>query len=89
MTPSQGGPPVAVLRGVGLYVQDDDHNEVFLMKVRTHHTLASYPGPTRPGYEATPYMYLFAWMLHYTCTEIFQVILTVKVILTETSTHNY
>ena len=26
-----------MLSGVGLYVQDDDHNEVFLMKVRTHH----------------------------------------------------
>ena len=37
-TPSQGGPPVAVLSGVGLYVQDDDHNEIHLMKVRRHHT---------------------------------------------------
>ena len=72
-----------MLSGVGLYVQDDDHNEVFLMKVRTHRTLASYPGPTQPGYEATQYMYLFAWMLHYTCTEIFQVILTETIVETE------
>ena len=27
------GPPVRVLSGVGLYVEDDDHNEIFYMKV--------------------------------------------------------
>lgn len=27
------GPPIRVLSGVGLYVEDDDHNEIFYMKV--------------------------------------------------------
>lgn len=27
------GAPVRVLSGVGLYVEDDDHNEIFYMKV--------------------------------------------------------
>jgi len=31
----QNGPPVAVLSGAGLYVQDDDHNEIYLMKRAT------------------------------------------------------
>ena len=29
----ENGPPVRVLSGVGLYVEDDDHNEIFYMKV--------------------------------------------------------
>ena len=28
----ENGPPVPVLSGAGLYVEDADHNEVFLMK---------------------------------------------------------
>ena len=30
---TENGPPVPVLSGAGLYVQDDDHNEIFYMTV--------------------------------------------------------
>ena len=30
---TENGPPVPVLSGAGLYVQDDDHNEIFYMMV--------------------------------------------------------
>ena len=30
---TENGPPVPVLSGAGLYVQDDDHNEIFNMTV--------------------------------------------------------
>lgn len=29
----EAGGPVRVLSGVGLYVEDEDHNEIFFMKV--------------------------------------------------------
>ena len=28
----ENGPPVPILSGAGLYVEDDDHNEVFFMR---------------------------------------------------------
>ena len=33
------GPPIRVLSGVGLYVEDDDHHEIFYMKVSCVNTI--------------------------------------------------
>ena len=30
----ENGPPIRVLSGIGLFVEDADHNEIFFMKVR-------------------------------------------------------
>ena len=29
----EDGPPIRVLSGIGLFVEDADHNEIFFMKV--------------------------------------------------------